>query len=198
MAGCPCCIEPWELEILVRTPLRELTAEQLETYAFSAVLTVGDASDLRYFWPRLAQLAAQDELKCDLEVVFSKPRHGAWHDWPSVEREALLAFSRAQILALAASGADPDDYKLDAWVCALGQFTDVTRLLNPLLLDEPERAAALLQLYSTNEDELARDALWNAFWQGVPENAARLRAWFASEAVVAALVRALDRKRPAK
>src|SRR5262245_36945958 len=74
--GCPCCTTPEELEVLVRTPLRELTPAQLDRYAFKAVTTVGDAADLRYFWPRLAELAARGELATDLEVVFSKPRHG--------------------------------------------------------------------------------------------------------------------------
>ena len=52
--GCSCCTDPAKLNALVRTPLRDLTANQLEFYAHSALFTVGSVTDLRYFWPRLA------------------------------------------------------------------------------------------------------------------------------------------------
>src|SRR4051812_284387 len=41
-AGCPCCTTPEELRALVETPLRALSEAQLGSYAFSALLTVGD------------------------------------------------------------------------------------------------------------------------------------------------------------
>jgi hypothetical protein len=194
VVGCPCCTTAEQLLALVQTPLRELIAKELDFYAFKAITTVGDASDLRYYWPRLAELALRGELTTDLEVTFSKPREGEWRSWPFSQQEALLAFARAQMRALAQKGANSgSDHEIDTWVCAFGQFADdVTALLYPFLCSEPGPASALLQLYNRNEGDLARGALWNTFWDAVPENAERMRTWFASDEVLVALVRALD------
>lgn len=79
--GCPCCITTAELHALVTVPLRALSAEVLESYASSVMLTVGSTEDLRYFWPRLVELSFRNELFTDREIVFSKPRAAEWRTW---------------------------------------------------------------------------------------------------------------------
>src|SRR5215208_384408 len=78
VVGCPCCTDPAELRVLVAVPLRELSALQLESYASAALLTVGEPKDLRYFWPRILELAARGEPPTDLEIIFAKPREAQW------------------------------------------------------------------------------------------------------------------------
>lgn len=192
VSGCPCCCDPAELATLVATPREALTAPQLESYASSALLTVGDVSDLRHYWPRLAELSITGALLTDAEVVFSKPRHGDWRSWPDDEQRALVDLATAQVEALTADDAASDEYAVDTWVCAFAQFLDdVTVLLPPLLRPTPGAEAALRQWYGLNERRLKRGKLWNAFWDSAPfENAARVRAWFQSPTVRVAIDRA--------
>ncbi|HKP76675.1 MAG TPA: hypothetical protein VJT67_14190 [Longimicrobiaceae bacterium] len=178
-----CCFTEDELRTLVRTPLRELTPEQLGSYAFSALLTAGDEHDLRYFWPRMVELSARGELGVDLEVVFDKPRRG-----PQREQAAIERFARAQMADLARREYDFD--AVDGWVCAFGRlFEDVLPLLAPLL--EPTRAAAvnLFGLYSFNARRAARGTLINSFWDDDSENERRVAAWLCGDAVGDALAR---------
>jgi hypothetical protein len=189
--GCPCCSDPAELAEIVRTPRRALTAAQLESYASSALLTIGDVSDLRHYWPRLAELSLSGDLLTDAEIVFAKPRHGNWHEWPAVERDALTALAHAQLFALASEGVQLDRSDIETWVCAFAQFLDdVTSILHPLLLPEPGPASALRGWYRLNEDWLPRGQLWDAFWDSAPGNAARVCEWFGSPPVRDALDRA--------
>jgi len=190
--GCPCCSDPEELQALVNTPRDALTAAQLEFYASSALLTVGGVDDLRHYWPRLVELSLTGELQTDPEIVFAKPRHGEWRNWPAAEQEALVALAHAQVDALAQGGDAIDDFAVETWVCAFGQFlADVTVVLSPLLRPEPGPMAALRKWYALNEDDLARDMLWDTFWEFAPGNAARVCAWFAEPSVRDAVNRAL-------
>jgi hypothetical protein len=189
--GCPCCSEPAELETLVRTPRNVVDAPQIEFYASSALLTVGSVEDLRHYWPRLAELSITGKLLTDAEIVFAKPRHGGWLTWPAVERDALINLAHAQILALADEGLGLDDYAVETWVCAFGQFLDdVTVILDPLLKAEPGPAAALRGWYMLNERCLAKSELWDSFWESAPGNAAKVRSWFTKPAILNAIDRA--------
>jgi len=183
-----CCFTEKELRTLVETPLRELTAEQLWEYAFSALLTAGDENDLRYFWPRIVELSARGELGVDLEIVFEKPRRGEWRTWPQREQDAIERFARAQMADLARREYDFDE--VDGWVCGFGRlFEDVMPLLEPLL--EPTRAATvnLFGLYSYNARRAARGTLSNSFWDEGSENERRIAAWLCSDPVGEALGR---------
>ena len=189
--GCPCCSDPAELRTLVATPRRALTAAQLEFYAFSALLTVGDVPDLRHYWPRLAELSVTGELLADAAIVFAKPRHGQWRTWPAAEQSALVTLAQAQMEALAAGDPAVDGYAVETWVCAFSQFLDdATVLLAPLLRPEPGPAAALREWYALNAPRLARGRLSDSFWSSAPDNARRVREWFAAPEVRAAVDRA--------
>jgi hypothetical protein len=189
--GCSCCTSPEELESLVTTPRQALSAEQLEFYASNALLTVGGIEDLRHYWPRLAELSIAGELLTDAEIVFAKPRHGDWRSWPSAEQEALSALTHAQLEALVSDGGRLDDYAVETWVCAFGQFLDdVTVILAPLLEAEPGPAAALRGWYALNKRSLAKRKLWSAFWESAPNNAEKVLNWFAQPHVQTAIERA--------
>ena len=46
--GCPCCIATRGVDVLLTTPLRELSGEDLWRYVSGAVLTIGGETDFRY------------------------------------------------------------------------------------------------------------------------------------------------------
>ncbi|WP_127503809.1 hypothetical protein [Actinoplanes solisilvae] len=58
---CGHCISDEEASVLQRTPLRELTAGDLERYTFKAMGTWGEEADLRHFLPRILELFATGE-----------------------------------------------------------------------------------------------------------------------------------------
>jgi hypothetical protein len=188
--GCPCCITAGELRALVRTPLRSLSEKQLGSFAFSALLTVGEVEDLRYLWPRIVELAARRELWVDLEVVFGKPRRGEWRSWPPREQAAIEGFVRAQMAEMGRR--ELDSGEADEWVCGFGRLLegeDVVPFLAPLLEPTPAAAANLFDLYSYNARRAARGDLSNPFWDDAPENEARVAAWLRGHAVGEALAR---------
>jgi hypothetical protein len=189
--GCTvCCFTEEELRALAETPLRQLGEKQLGSYASSALLTVGDVDDLRYFWPRMVELAARGELWTDLEIVFDKPRRGEWRSWPRREQEAIEGFVRAQMAELARRELDDDE--VDRWVCAFGvlmEGEDVVPCLAPLLEATPASRANLFSLYSWNARKVARGDLSNPFWDSAPGNEARVAAWLRGAAAGEALAR---------
>ena len=202
MVGCPCCTQPAELDTLVRTPLRQLSVEQLRSYAAKAMTTVGDVDDFRYFWPRLAELSvtvAPSEYFVDVEVLLGKPAYAEWRRWPEPEQEATERFAAATILRLRDEVPAADD--VDGWVCAVGQLLeDVTPLLDrALLADTPAAKENLRGFYEWNQrDILKRHSLHNAFWRRRtrrgedPEllpSGERVVDWFHREDVLAAIDR---------
>ncbi|WP_433475292.1 hypothetical protein ACQPZP_42645 [Spirillospora sp. CA-142024] len=128
--GCPCCVDPAEGCALLRRPPRERSADELSRYAAKVLNTWGGPEDLRYFAPRLLELAAADAFVWpDVEIVFAKFGQAGWTSWG--QRDAIAAFFGAfwtrtlesfpsrpsvdtAICALAAAEADIPGY-LDEW-----------------------------------------------------------------------------------
>lgn len=192
--GCPCCITADELETLVSTPLRELDATALESYASSVMFTVGDAEDLRYFWPRLVELSLRDELQTNREIVFAKPRYAEWREWPEAEQRATERFVAAVLGEMAVTPIDGFD--VDEWICGFSRMLgDVTPYLSPLLTDTPAAATNLRGFHGQNARKLARGRLGNAFWREMPTAEDKVVAWFKRPEVCAALERCDARQR---
>lgn len=94
VAGCPHCVSPGEELALVSRPLRELSAEDLERYAFKAMSTWGTWEDFRYFAPRVLDLAASGAMVWPgFEVVCGKLDQAGLRSWP--QRPAVDEFLRA-------------------------------------------------------------------------------------------------------
>ena len=189
MEGCDCCVTPTERAALLAKPLRSLGASELEGYASSAVLTVGTGDDLRYFWPRLAELSLGGELFTDSEIVFTKPARAEWRtQWSAAEREAVDRLAQAIVEWMGEEELEAAD--VDSWICAIGRLGgDVTRYLDPLLADSDAAMTNLRGFYEWNARRLRHGELSNAFWKDEP-GAAHLVAWFARADVVAAIDRA--------
>lgn len=91
--GCPCCIDTRKVDVLLSTPLRELSGDQLWRYITGAYLTVGGDRDFRYLMPRIFELAAVGPFVVpDTEIVLGKLALARWETWQAEEREAVLEF----------------------------------------------------------------------------------------------------------
>ena len=189
MEGCDCCVTPVERAALLAKPLRSLAASDLEGYASSAVLTVGTGDDLRYFWPRLAELSLGGELVTDSEIVFTKPARAEWRtQWSPSERDATDGLAQAIVEWMREEELEAAD--VDGWICAIGRLGgDVTRYLDPLLADSDAAMTNLRGFYEWNARRVRHGELANAFWKDEP-GAGHLVAWFDRPDVRAALDRA--------
>ena len=88
--GCPCCISTRGVDVLLTTPLRELTGQELWRYVSGAFLTVGGERDFRYLLPRILDLSVSDpEDAIDPEIVLGKLSLANWRSWPAKEQEAV-------------------------------------------------------------------------------------------------------------
>lgn len=91
--GCPCCIDSRNVDVLLVTPLRELSGDHLWRYITGAYLTVGGDRDFRYLMPRIFELAALDPSGVpNTEIVLSKLARARWETWQGAEKEAVLEF----------------------------------------------------------------------------------------------------------
>jgi len=87
-------------QVLLATPLRELTQDNLDPYAFSAMTTFGGVEEFRHFFPRIAELVTRQGYvgALDFDPLLRKLEYGQWTTWPERERAAikdwLAAFER--------------------------------------------------------------------------------------------------------
>ncbi|MEU4470727.1 hypothetical protein [Micromonospora sp. NPDC023888] len=91
MEACPHCVEPADLALFARTPLRELTIDQLEAYLANEG-TWGDGTEVPHLLPRLLEAFARGEISyLPPEAVTARMRD-QWHGWSADERAAVERF----------------------------------------------------------------------------------------------------------
>jgi hypothetical protein len=93
--GCPHCIGKKMGSHLHRAPLRELTVDDLESFAYKAMTTWGDSVDYRHFLPRIVELSlTADEAVHGFTpwVIGSKLAYADWIEWPAQETASLVQF----------------------------------------------------------------------------------------------------------
>lgn len=96
--GCPHCVGEEDQDHLHRAPLRELTDEDLQQFAFNAMTTWGDAVDYRHFLPRIIELSVLGDaglIGLEPWLIGSKLNYAGWAQWPRREREALVRFMKS-------------------------------------------------------------------------------------------------------
>jgi hypothetical protein len=182
IVACPCCVPADEYCALLETPLRKLTGEQLSAFASSLLLTAGSEGDLRYFFPRMLDIAIHDRYWWpDREVVLGKLSLGRWQTWPDREQAAVLNAVEA---AFQAALQDPSDgaWNIDEWLCGLALAgADVHPFLATLA--EPQNEGALFAYYELNSGPLQKGKLGNSFWSGNREAQQPIIAWLKSAPV---------------
>ncbi|MBH0014548.1 hypothetical protein I6F66_21105, partial [Pseudoalteromonas sp. NZS100_1] len=77
--GCPCCIDTRGTDVLLATPLREISGMALWRYVSGAFLTVGDEQDFRYLLPRILDVSVSDPANANNpEIVLGKLSLAGW------------------------------------------------------------------------------------------------------------------------
>ncbi len=174
--GCYHCLDQPQRDLLLRTPLRELTNDDLSQYAFDLFSTVGGIEDFRYFLPRIFDLSSSD-ISCGpapLELVVGALSRAEWDNWPEREREAIEVFLLAWLDRWASERLVEIRWnEIDALLCGVARAgLDVTPYLWRLL--EPENLLGLRELQALDGEVAARGSGPENFWEDSPENWRRL------------------------
>lgn len=166
--GCPCCISTRGVDVLLTTPLREVTGQELWRYASGAFLTVGGEFDFRYFLPRILDISVSDPANAnDPEIVIGKLALANWRLWPAKEQEVIEAFLDAWFeVALARDLAEDNDgwvgMGAESVLCGAARSgIPLTRWL--IRLHDPLVGPVLSDLKSRFPGELS------SFWDTAPQ-----------------------------
>jgi hypothetical protein len=156
------------VDVLLTTPLRELTGQELWRYVSGAFLTVGSQSDFRYLLPRILDISVSDPANAnDPEIVIGKLDLANWRSWDAGERGAIEDFLDAWFeWAIARDLADADDgyigTEAESVLCGAARAgLPISRWL--IRLHDPLVGPVLTDLKKRFPDRLS------AFWEGTPE-----------------------------
>lgn len=198
---CRCCHKEGDDALLRSKPLRSMDCDSLKGYASDALLTWGDESTFKHFLPRLIEIfVVQREGRygdVDPEILFSKFRHGNWHDWPNSEQESVRNFMEAlwkHVLNSALRCEEGFD-DVEMWLCAIAQAEDdLTHYLMSWIADDSlEANLALAALLIQSAVVLDSNAGRSAFWSGRDGQYRQLRQWVRSPAVEGKLERSAEK-----
>src|SRR5688572_968271 len=184
IVACDCCNTPERVGRLLASPREKLAATDLGFYAFKAVTTIGGPDELRYYWPRLVELAVNREFALDPEILFGKLVLASHHLWPAEERQALHQFAGALGEWLGSEVLEP--FEADSWVCVIGRMSenlwDPVPFLEPLKSDSPAAWSNICSLVEVNNASIRKKRrLQSAFWMDAPKSAALVLEWLSSE-----------------
>ena len=193
--GCPCCIEDKEVDVLLAKPLREISPEELSSYASSVFLTIGCEKDFHYFLPRILEVTVTDlGWWPDIEVTGRALENAKWLTWPEAEREAIKRFFDAQFSGLLTESVGSE---LDSWLCGISL---AGLELAPFLTRLEANTSAVLEIYGWNANPIMERRLTNGFWDDTSKGASQLIEWFYSTDVSLMILKAygvdLNKPRP--
>jgi len=174
--ACPCCRDPANYRPLHQKALRNLTSDELGPYTTSALLTVGALPDLKYFLPRIFELAALEPYAWpDIEIRLSKLKHGGCRAWSPPEQKALERFLSEWLEELL-SESTPDADIVDSLVCGMaGAGCDIGPVLERI--GRSQIAAAALCWHNARS-LMKKKQPTNAFWAHTdPRLAAQYVEW---------------------
>jgi hypothetical protein len=192
----PCCIphcfDQSEIEFLGSKPLCKLTAEELSSFTSSLMLTCGETPDLKYFLPRVFELAAQNAFVWpNPEIVLGKLSRAQWKDWPEDERKAVRAFLKAwwrYRLQLPDIGAGMTSFE-DCLAALCCTHDDLTEYLQ-IWLETTELVAVehLTAFYFAHGTTIWLGGTFNSFVE--KSSVATIKRWLQSDATLSYLERA--------
>ena len=170
VGGCPCCTDDAETCALLARPLRDLSADDLDRYAWKAVTTMGTTADLTYFFPRLLELLVNDTLGAETEAVLAKLEY-VYDTWPPPHQHSVDALLETVLLSALTRDL------ADAWICgaALGTTDAAARL--SAALAAPDTTSGLARWAQRNTDAAGQPEFRNAYFSDEDPGAIVLSAW---------------------
>jgi hypothetical protein len=176
ISGCSHCFEEHELDLLLSKPPRELTAEELSSYASSAFLTAGDIPDYLYLLPRIIDLTLNhSSFWPDIEITARAIRDSGFETWPEARRQSLLTVFHAYLDHLLEG--EYVEFDIDGMMCALGRLGVSLGPFLAKIRKYPEKALAYRDI---NAETLGDGKLTNAFWDPLDPGQEEIVAWFNS------------------
>lgn len=157
----------------------------------NVVCLYGGAPDLKYFLPRLLELAVQRPLREGLTVVFSTAYQAELPSWPEAERLSPHRFLRAWWRQVLTEPVSFDTFPVEDALCAAAFAFDALSVL----LDEWTRADGLnatlhvmhtARLHLSEEDGRLHLAL-HPYWDQRPVQTEQVRAWLLGPAALTRL-----------
>lgn len=144
-------------------PLRERLGRDLAKYAMRAIVTWGDADELRYYLPRLLELLITERGWADKPTVMLNLATAGWRSWPASEQEAIEAFVRAAWPPLLAGQVQLSLAELTLG-CSLAGIS--LQPMEEAWREAPEEASAfqLADLVTLERDELLHDGTFGTRW----------------------------------
>ena len=93
---CPHCFTSADEQQLRSQPLRQLSADDLRSFAASSLTTWGGVTDLKHFLPRIMEIGATEGFNWpDVELLYHHVAYGEFTTWPAPEVAAMRAFAQA-------------------------------------------------------------------------------------------------------
>jgi hypothetical protein len=186
--ACTCCHNPEDEKQIHKSPLRELTAKDMEQFATDALFVWGEVDDFRHFLPRIFELVVMHgQAFVDQPIVFNKLRHGEWRYWPETEQAAVECFFQA--LWTCVLSQEPREYygdEIEDWLCGIAQAaSDLSPYLNRWLTLETENARLNLARFLAETDFLNTSRHGTAFWGERAELFGQVATWVRNDAVKA-------------
>lgn len=177
---------------ITHVPLRQLTAEQVASYAFSVFYTVGGLEDFAYVFPRLIELATEDFTSLEREVLFKKPNLAGWPNWRKDRQKSFQDYLDAMVAAFGVRRW-PDEDELDSWICSLSFcLNDLDTRLDVLLSESEAANHNLILFHQANSVALFKNRLSNSFWERTDDLHSRIVRWFGRDDVVKKLANVYD------
>ncbi|MET0240175.1 MAG: hypothetical protein ABW184_09790 [Sphingobium sp.] len=175
--GCPCCIDTRGTDVLLTTPLRQISGRVLWRYVTGAFLTVGEQRDFKYLLPRILEVSVFDPGNANNpEIVLGKLSLAKWRSWPANEQLVIEEFIGAwfeQALASDLAEADKGSTGWDAEsvLCNAGRAgLPLDRWL--LRLTEPDAAP----VFADMQERFPTKPL--GFWEDAPTAFYEVQAFF--------------------
>lgn len=176
--GCVCCIDQQTLNKLCRVPLRQLSPDDLSTYASCAFLTVGDVSDYAYLLPRILEISATEkDWWPDIEITGRAIQDAQPADWPNKQWQALEFLFEEVVKKLVST---QEYFYLDDWLCGAARAgIDVKPLLKVMETDN----RAVDRFLDDNPAARSQGELSNPFWELPNKGHDDIVEWLRSERI---------------
>lgn len=151
--SCPCCNHDRYTGRLISTPLREISAADLDRYVSSVFFTVGSREDFLYLLPRILDLFAENPDWNLPESVGRAIGTSQLSTWTGEQRAALGRYAHSMISCVMNGDWD---HLLESWLCA------VVRMgfeVHPFLRQIEKSRRAVLMLFDSNATTIAQRKL---------------------------------------
>lgn len=181
--ACDHCYSEKDKELLLSKPIKELTTDDLISFAYDAITLFGDVHDFKCLLPRLCEQVAKDpNWVTDVEITFSKFQHGEWNKWSEDEQLAVRNYFHTLWSFILDNYPAPASMAIDEIICGISQAEDnISHYLNSWIncasSEGYKHLTDFLEDEVRNNSRLVEQVLDNPFWETRPEQMKQLVAW---------------------